>query len=188
MSPLSTREKRDSTDRRVIMDLSFTPGQSVNDKIEKGTYLGKECELTYPSVDALVELVKKNGEGCLMMKRDLKRAYKQIQTDPADWNLLGLIWNKQWYFDTTMPMGLWSSAMCCQRITNAIRQLYQKRGYDLVAYLDDLASAEVPNQADQAYIEMGKLLEEAGLQEQKQKSVPLMVQLVAWWLCYQAIT
>ena len=92
VSPLSTREKRDSTDRRVIMDFSFPPGQSVNDKIQKGTYLEKECELTYPSVDALVELVKKNGEGCLMMKRDLKRAYKQIQTDPADWNLLGLIW------------------------------------------------------------------------------------------------
>ena len=78
VSPLSTRENRDSTDRRVIMDLSFPPGQSVNDKIQKGTYLGKECELTYPSADALVELVKKNGEGCLMMKRDLKRAYKQL--------------------------------------------------------------------------------------------------------------
>ena len=88
------------------MDLSFPPGQSINGKILKGTYLGKECELTHPSVDALVDLVKKNGEGCLMMKRDLKRAYQQIQTDPADWNLLGLIWNKQWYFDTTMPMGL----------------------------------------------------------------------------------
>ena len=160
------------------MDLSFPLGQSVNDKIQKGTYLGKECELTYPSVDALVELVKKNGEGCLMMKRDLKRAYKQIQTDPADWNLLGLIWNKQWYFDTTMPMGLRSSAMCCQRITNAIRHLYQKRGYDFVAYLDDLASAEVASQADQAYSEMGKLFEEAGLQEQKQKSVPPSTNIV----------
>ena len=64
-------------------------------------------------------------------------------------------------------MGLRFSAMCCQRITNAIRHLYQKRGYDLVAYLDDLASAEMPSQADQAYSEMGKVLEEAGLQEQK---------------------
>ena len=188
VSPLSTREKRDYTDRRVIMDLSFPPGQSVNDKIQKGTYLGGECELTYPSVDALVELVKKNGEGCLMMKRDLKRAYKQIQTDPADWNLLGLIWNKQWYFDTTMPMGLRSSAMCCQRITNAIRHLYQKRGYDLVAYLDDLASAEVPSQADQAYREMGKVLEEAGLQEQKQKSVPPSTNIVFLGVTFDSVS
>ena len=62
VSRLSTREKRDSTDRRVIMDLSFPPGQSVNDKIQKGTYLGKECELTYPSVDGLLELVIKMGK------------------------------------------------------------------------------------------------------------------------------
>ena len=70
--------------------------------------------------------------------------------------------------------------MCCQRITNAIRHLYQKREYDLVAYLDDLASAEVPSQADQAYSEMGKVLEEAGLQEQKQKSVLPSTNIVSW--------
>ena len=67
-----------------------------------------------------------------------------------------------------MPMGLRSLAICCQRITNAIRHLHQKRGYDLVAYLDDLASEEVPSQAYQAYSEMGKVLDEAGLQKHKQ--------------------
>ena len=170
------------------MDLSFPPGQSINDKIQKGTYLGRECELTYPSVDALVELVKKNGEGCRLMKRDLQGAYKQIETDPADWNLLGLIWNKQWYFDTTMSMGLRSSAMCCQRITNAIRHLYQKREYDLVAYLDDLASAEVPSQADQAYSEIGKVLEEAGLQEQKQQSVPPSTNIVFLEVTFDSVS
>ena len=105
ISPLSSREKKDSNDRRVIMDLSFPQGNAVNDKIPKGQYLGEEFELTYPSVDALVKMVKIKGRGCLLMKRDLRRAYKQIQTDPRDWNLLGLIWSKQWYFDTTMPMG-----------------------------------------------------------------------------------
>ena len=41
VSPLSMREKGDSTERRVIMDLSFPPGQSVNDKIQKGKISGK---------------------------------------------------------------------------------------------------------------------------------------------------
>ena len=62
--PLSTREKKDSTDRRVIMDF-FPSGKSANDKIQNGTYLGMEYKLTYPSVDALVEPVKKMGKDVL---------------------------------------------------------------------------------------------------------------------------
>ena len=147
------------------MDLSFLPGCNVNDKVPKGINLGEEFHLTFPSVDALVEMVKKKGRGCLIMKRDLRRAYKQILTDPGDWNLLGFVWDDLLYFDTTMPMGLRSAAMCCQRLTNAVRYIYQKQGYDLVPYLDDLATAEVPEVANQAFETMGDVLADAGLDE-----------------------
>ena len=59
ISPLSTTEKRDSTERRIIMDLGFPPGDSVNDKIPLDEYLGQGMVLKYPGVDALVALIKK---------------------------------------------------------------------------------------------------------------------------------
>ena len=40
VSPLSSRPKRDSQDRRVIMDLTFPFGSSVNDGISKTEYCG----------------------------------------------------------------------------------------------------------------------------------------------------
>ena len=42
VSPLNITDKRDSPDRRVIMDLSFPPGNSVKDRIPKDRYLGKK--------------------------------------------------------------------------------------------------------------------------------------------------
>ena len=45
------------------MDLSFLPGCNVNDKVPKGINLGEEFHLTFPSVEAVVEMVKKKGEG-----------------------------------------------------------------------------------------------------------------------------
>ncbi len=39
-SPLSTAEKKDSTDRSVVMDLSYQPGHSINDMIDPSEYLG----------------------------------------------------------------------------------------------------------------------------------------------------
>ena len=40
LSPLNTIEKKDSQDRRVILDLSFPPGLGVNGGISKYCHLG----------------------------------------------------------------------------------------------------------------------------------------------------
>ena len=41
VSPLSTRPKKDSQQRRVIMDCSWPLGASLNDGINKDVYLGR---------------------------------------------------------------------------------------------------------------------------------------------------
>ena len=61
ISPLSTCEKRGSDERRVIMDLRFPPGNSVNERIPKDRYNGEGFSLTFPSIDALVYMVKIKG-------------------------------------------------------------------------------------------------------------------------------
>ena len=72
--PLNTRPKRDSEERRIISDFSFPRGASINDGINKDTYLGKPTNLKYPSINKLVEIIFKKSKGCLFFKRDLKRA------------------------------------------------------------------------------------------------------------------
>ena len=51
ISPLSTRAKKNSQERRVILDLSFPIGEGINDGIPKDTYLGLEAKLTFPKTD-----------------------------------------------------------------------------------------------------------------------------------------
>ena len=85
ISPLSTRPKRDSQDRRVILDLSFPSGESVNDGMTKDHYLGFEAKLTFPKVDELALRIHQLGEGCLMFKVDLSRYFRQLPLDPANY-------------------------------------------------------------------------------------------------------
>ena len=70
ISPLNSY-KKDSIERRVILDLSFPEGQSVNEFISKEFYLGKKIELSYPKVDDLVGIIKEKGPDCLIFKKDL---------------------------------------------------------------------------------------------------------------------
>ena len=86
-SALNTVPKKNLEDRRVILDLSFPHGKSVNNGIQKSGYLGTEYTLSYPTIDDFIDIIINKGEGCLMYKKDLRRAYRQIPVDPGDINI-----------------------------------------------------------------------------------------------------
>ena len=58
ISPCMTCEKPDSDARRVIVDLSFPAGHSVNAGVSKDQYLGTPFLLTLPSIDTITQKVK----------------------------------------------------------------------------------------------------------------------------------
>ena len=88
ISPLNSVPKKDTSERRVILDLSFPKGNSVNDHINKNEYLGEKIEIVFPKVDDLVQLIKSKGRGCLLYKVDLGRTFRQIPICPSSYNLI----------------------------------------------------------------------------------------------------
>ena len=84
--PLNTAAKKGSVDRRIIMDLSWPRGRSVNDGI---CILGNAAAVHYPSIDNLLNIVVDLGPSCLLFKTDFSRAYRLLPTCPGDLGLLG---------------------------------------------------------------------------------------------------
>ena len=143
ISPINSVEKRDSTERRVIVDQSYPKrGLSVNAAINLDLVSDMDVSLKYPTVDALVDLVVRKDRGCALMKRDLSRAYRQIPVDMGDIHTLGYQWKWGLYFDLALPMGLKSAAFFCQKMTNLIRHILEDEGFEFVNYLDDFGGAE----------------------------------------------
>ena len=104
----------------MVVDLSFPQGCSVNAGIATDTYLGEEFKQRLPGVDALLDIIRLKGRHCHLFKLDLSRAYRQLRIDPRDYHLLGFRHRGSFYFDIAPPFGLRSSAMMCQRTTNAV--------------------------------------------------------------------
>ena len=50
-SPMLTRPKTGFTNHRVIVDLSWPHGNSVNDNVSKDSYMGTVFRLKFPTVD-----------------------------------------------------------------------------------------------------------------------------------------
>ena len=172
ISPLNSVPKKDSLERRVIVDLSFPENKSVNDGILKDQYLGENISVQYPNVDCLIYLIKSKGKGSHLYKRDLKRAYRQIFVEPGDIHLLGYKWKGHLYFDRVLTMGLRSAAYICMRATTAIKYMCKKNDIEILNYLDDLAGCETVDKSNFAFEYLGNLLKECGIEESVEKASP----------------
>jgi len=170
VSPLNSVPKKDTSERRVILDLSMPKGQAVNDFVDKNVYLGEENRLVFPKVDDFIKLVRNKGQGCLMFKKDLRKAYRQIPICPHDYNLVAFCWRKHIFCDTVLSMGLTSAASICQRVTTAVAYILFRIGLVVLNYLDDFAGVERKEDAMFAYKCLELVLGKCGLEESASKA------------------
>lgn len=99
-SPLGLVSKSDGGWRR-IHHLSHPPGRSVNDYVPR-----ENAYLAYTSRVELLHLVVVAGRGAVILKRDLKDAFRMIAVAQHQRWLLGFSWNGVYYHENCLSFGL----------------------------------------------------------------------------------
>lgn len=118
---------------RIIHDGSMPQGQALNDYA-----MYEECK--YQNLQEALDLVQK---GYFMAKIDLKSAYRSVKIHPSNYQATGLKWlfegdSKPTYLcDTRLPFGSRKAPSIFNRLTQAVRRMMAKKGFKIVAYLDD---------------------------------------------------
>lgn len=172
-SPIMTRPKRDSDKRRVILDLSYPKGRAVNDGILIDNHFGTNISYTLPTISDFATRLISQGSGAYMWKVDLKRAYRQLRADPLDTQFLGMKVGQDIYIELCPPFGCRSSAAICQKMANALVWMMAKKGYHLLAYLDDFGACFASKlQAEESFRAFHDLAQRLGLTLAEEKSVP----------------
>ena len=77
-SPLMARDKPDEG-VRLIVDLSWPLGQSVNSCVTPNCFDNIEFKLKYPTIDLLVEKLNAIGPNALLYKIDLERTFHNLR-------------------------------------------------------------------------------------------------------------
>ena len=95
------REKPDEG-VRVIVDLSWPFNSRVNNCVLSDYF----HFIMYPSIDNVVNKIKKFGSNCLSFKIDFQRAFINLRINHFDYNVLGLSWLQQMYVDVALPFGI----------------------------------------------------------------------------------
>ena len=180
LSPLLTVPKKNSLDRRLVLDLSFPPEHSVNDGIPTDSFLGEPFQLCLPGVDALVHLVQQLGPGCFLFKTDLSRAYHQLPIDPRDYHFLGYSFDDLIFFDTVFAFGLRPATLGCQRTTNAITYLFRLLGYFSTNYIDDFGGCDSPSRTAEALMHLKNSSSCLDFRNPLRKIVRLLLRWFSW--------
>ena len=142
-SPMGAFEKRRSPGKyRVIHDLSWPEGSSINDFISKSDH-----SMQYISIDNIVQKVVAKCHKCLMAKLDIEDAFKHIIVRPEDVELLGTTWTRQqadggqikeYYLDLVLPFGMRSSPKLFNDYADGLEFIMKANGSsEVLHYLDD---------------------------------------------------
>ncbi len=146
VNPLMTKDKRipgGKFKKRIITDLSWPHGNSVNDGIGPDLYMGDPLTFKLPQSDNLIALILEEGRYCYLYSHDIARAYRNLCLDPLSWPLFTLHWDDHYFTDISAPFGLRTAASFCQRTTSAVCHflwvLHKVRNLN---YIDDFSGAK----------------------------------------------
>ena len=126
---------------RLITDLSYPEGTSVNDAIDPAL-----CSLSYITVDQVALRALSLGKGALIAKTDIQSAYRLVPVHPSDRRWLGMRWKGQIYVDGMLPFGLRSAPKIFNAMADGLEWCISDEGVkDIFHYLDDFAVVGPPD-------------------------------------------
>lgn len=144
---------------RLIVDLSFPDGASVNEGIPPDL-----CSLRYPSLEVAIQQILQMGQGARLSKLDIKDAYRIVPVHPDDWPLLGMQWKGCFYLDTRLPFGLRSAPKLFTALADAVQWLIRDKGVEFcIHYLDDYLFVETPQVEARALSIATQVLSDLGI-------------------------
>jgi hypothetical protein len=145
-SPLGAATRKRSTKIRRIHHLSWPDGESVNDGIPDS-----EASITYDMINRAISDLAASGHGSLMIKLDLESAFRHIPVRPADWHLLGFIWEDKLFHDVVLGFGCRSAPYIFNLFGEALHWIMQRHLPARIRhYLDDFLKIFLPETATES--------------------------------------
>ena len=134
--PLLTRPK-DLNKCRVILNLNYPYGNSLNDKVNKCQFDGIKLVLRYPSVDDIVAKILDTQGELYLNKIDVSRAFRNLWVDPAKTLKFGIYWQGKYFIDNVIAFSWVHGSSVFQMMSNAITCIIGTKNHHIWAYIDD---------------------------------------------------
>ena len=170
-SPLLTRPK-DGNKRRVILNLSYPTGASLNDAVTRDLFDDKSFTLRFPTIDDIVDKIRSTKGTALLSKIDVARAFRNLRVDPVDAFKFGIQRKGKYYLDVAVAFGWIHGSVSFQMASDAILYMMRKENCAIFAYIDDFIMVASQEDAMGHFAKLSQLFKELGLPMNPDKVSP----------------
>ena len=134
ISPIGLVPKSTPGQFRLIFDLSYPHGSSVNSGISK-----EYSTVAYTHFDEITKMVQREGQGSYLFKVDIKSAFRLLPIHPDNFSLLGMEFQGKYYVDKCLPFGLSVSCALFEKFSSFLEWHIKDttKSDELIHYLDD---------------------------------------------------
>lgn len=159
ISPIGIVEKKYSTKKRIIVDLSAPhdddDNPSLNELIPKENF-----SLSYVKIDDAIKVIQEFGSASWLCKTDIVDAFKLLPIHPSLWHLHGIQWNSRFYFYVRLVFGSRSSPKIFDTLSTAICWIATHNyGIDpLLHLLDDFLCIDRPDHDGERFMALLSLV------------------------------
>ena len=161
-SPLLTRPK-DGDKCRVILNLSYPKGNSINDHVDKQHFDHNKFILKFPTIDDIANETISIGKDTLLAKIDVAHAFRKLRVDPDNALKFGIKWQDQCFLDIGVVFGLVHGSSAFHMVSDGVTYVMAKRHHKIFTYIDDYIIVAHKNEAHKAFNDLFTLLEDLGL-------------------------
>jgi hypothetical protein len=125
-SPLGLVPKKAPNEFRLIHNLSFPRGDSINEGIPQ-----EFSAVSYQDLDHCISIIQSIGPGTLIAKGDLESAFRLLPIHPRYFRFLGFTWRGSFYVDACLPMGLSESCHHFETFSTALQWILQQAPFSV---------------------------------------------------------
>ena len=135
-------------------------------------------DLSYPTIDNIMDEIAKVGEDVLLYKLDISRAFRNLRIDPRDYGVMGLQWDHNYYVDVSVAFGYKHGSAQMQRLRDTIRHVMTSQRYAVFPYIDDIIGVQSAVDAQRAFDTLKALVDNLGLPINPKKLVSPAKQVI----------
>ena len=150
ISPFGLIPKSTPGEFRLIFDLSYPKGDSINSGIDP-----EDSSVVYTNFDEVVRMVLKEGKGSYLIKTDIKSAIRFLPINPSDFELLGMKFQNKYFVDKCLPFGLSVSCNLFEKFSCFLEWLIKQnsKSENIIHYLDDFCGCDSKKEGAQALLD-----------------------------------
>ena len=119
-----TRPK-DNNKRRVILNLSHLPGNSINEEVNRFEFDNRPFTLRLPVIDDITEAIH-DKQDPVLFKIDIARAFRNLRADPVEALKFGIRWQDQYFLDGGIAFGWVHGTSVFQMVKDTIAHIMRK--------------------------------------------------------------